>query len=160
MNAAATGDNRRQIETMTTESKLYTELNSLREEVRALKEQVAAYTARPITLTDHPHIVRIQGVRGGEPIVRDAYISVRAIVERTRLGETPEQILEAYEKLTLAQVYDALSYYHDHTDEIEGYIHANEEALKRVIKANKAETKRHKRRRLSRVKRGNGHATR
>jgi hypothetical protein len=38
---------------MAKNKELYAELNSLREEVRALKERVAVYTARPVTLTDH-----------------------------------------------------------------------------------------------------------
>jgi uncharacterized protein (DUF433 family) len=140
---------------------LYAELNSLREEVRALKEQVASYTARPPMPTDHPYIVRIRGMRGGEPIIRGAYISVRAIIERTRLGETPEQVLEAYEKLTLAQVYDALSYYHDHTDEIEGYIRENEEAGKETMKLSREflrRIKRNRKRRAARLGKARKHA--
>ena len=146
---------------MATESKLYTELNTLREEVRALKEQVAAYTACPPMPTDHPHIVRVEGVRGGEPIVDNAYISVRAIIERTRLGETPEQIIEAYERLTLAQVYDALSYFHDHPTEIEAYIRENEAALKRATKLSREITRQRKRRqRVARRKRTKSRASR
>ena len=130
---------------MAKKSEISKELNDLREEVRALKEQVATYTARPPVPTDHPHIVRIKGVRGGEPIVNGAYVSVRAIIERTRLGEMPEQILDAYENLTLAQVYDALSYYYDHTAEIEAYIKENEEALKEVIRISRHNDRQRKR---------------
>lgn len=137
-------------------SEISKELNSLREEVRALKEQLASYTAHPPMPTDHPHIVRIKGVRGGEPIVNGAYISVRAIVERTRLGETPQQILEAYEKLTLAQVYDALSYYYDHQAEIEAYIRENEDALKEVIRMSRASDRQRKRGRRARRSRRAG----
>jgi uncharacterized protein (DUF433 family)/uncharacterized protein YuzE len=78
---------------------------------------------------EHPRIVRIEGVRGGEPLVKGTGISVRTIVERTKLGDTPAQIADDYPTLTIAQVYDALSYYHEHTQEIEEYIRQNKEAL-------------------------------
>jgi len=61
--------------------------------------------------------------------VRGTGISVRTIVERIRLGETPEQIASTYPALTLAQVYVVLSYYYDHPQEIEAYISENEAAL-------------------------------
>jgi uncharacterized protein (DUF433 family) len=79
--------------------------------------------------TEHPYIVRIEGVCGGRPIIAGTRISVRTIVERVRLGDSPEQIVQTYPPLTLAQVYDALSYYHEHKSEIEAEIVANEEAL-------------------------------
>ena len=120
---------------MAKKTDLFSELNSLRAEMRALKEQVAAYTARPVTPTDHPYIVRIKGVQGGEPIVRDVGITVRGIVEMTRMGDAPQQIADAYEPyLSLAQVYDALSYYYDNKVEIEAYILQQREAMKDSIR--------------------------
>jgi uncharacterized protein (DUF433 family) len=65
----------------------------------------------------------------GEPTIQGSSITVRTIVERTRLGDTPEQIVEAYPVLTLAQIHAALGYYYDHPGEIEGYIQENREAL-------------------------------
>jgi uncharacterized protein (DUF433 family) len=44
------------------------------------------------------------------------------------MGETPEEILEKYPHLTLAQVYDALSYYYDHQEEIDRDMEADTEA--------------------------------
>jgi len=54
-----------------------------------------------------------------------------------------EQIVADYPPLTLTQVYDALSCYHEHKAEIESEIAANEEALAWVTKqsANLAEFK-------------------
>jgi len=84
--------------------------------------------------TEHPHIVRIDGVCGGRPIIAGTRISVRTIVERVSLGDSPEQIVENYPPLTLAQIYDALSYYHEHKSEIKAEMAANEEALAWVTK--------------------------
>ena len=65
--------------------------------------------------TEHPHIVRSEGVHGGPATVRGAGVSVQAIIEQTRLGRSPAQIIEDYDgALTPAQVYDALSYFYEH----------------------------------------------
>ena len=50
---------------------------------------------------------------------------VRAIVELWRLGVAPDEIPSHLPHLTLAQVFDALSYYADHQSEIHGYIEQN-----------------------------------
>lgn len=76
-----------------------------------------------------PHIIRKPGPRGGELIIRDTALSVRTIVQRVRAGESPEQIAGIFPMLTLAQIYAALSYYHEHAAEIERYICENETAL-------------------------------
>ena len=39
-----------------------------------------------------------------------------------RGGDTADEFVEAYPRLNLAQVYDALSYYYDHQHEIDGLI--------------------------------------
>jgi len=111
--------------------KVYGELDALKEELQGLKQMVrqAMASPRPGLRTEHPHIVRLEGIRGGEPVIKGTGISVRTIVERTRLGDRPEQIVEDYPYLTLAQVYDALSYYYEHPQEIEQYIAENEAAL-------------------------------
>lgn len=51
---------------------------------------------------------------------------VRAIVELWRLGITPEEIPGHFPHLTLAQAFDALSYYADHQAEIQEYIDRNQ----------------------------------
>jgi len=80
--------------------------------------------------TEHQHIVRSEGVHGGRPIIRGTGVSVQTIVEQTRLGRSPVQIVEDYEGvLTLAQLHDALSYFYEHQAEIEQDIARNRTAL-------------------------------
>ena len=96
---------------------------------RAVKETRAVYAVAspPIIETEHPHIIKVEGVRGGAPITRASYTSVHAIVEITyRLKQTPEEIVDSFNDLTLAQVFDALSYYYDHRQEIDDIIEAND----------------------------------
>jgi len=108
-----------------------TDLSDIKEMLRGMQEAMSQLTEKASlrAQTEHPHIIRIEGVCGGRPIIAGTRISVRTIVERMRLGDSPDQIAENYPPLTLAQVYDALSYYHEHKSEIDAEIAANEEAL-------------------------------
>lgn len=82
--------------------------------------------------TQHRYIVRDQSILGGEPIITGTRTPVRAIVENWRLGIAPEQIPDHLPHLTLAQVFDALSYFADHKQEILDYIERNRVADNRV----------------------------
>jgi uncharacterized protein (DUF433 family) len=50
---------------------------------------------------------------------------VRAIVEVYRLGVAVEEITNRLPHLTVAQVFDALSYYNDDRNEINTYVEPN-----------------------------------
>jgi uncharacterized protein (DUF433 family) len=72
------------------------------------------------------HITRNPNILSGEPIITGTRTSVRAIVGLWRLGTPPEEIAVTHlTHLTLAQVFDALSFYLDNSDEINTYIERN-----------------------------------
>lgn len=76
--------------------------------------------------TEHPHIVRAKDIYGGEPIVKGTRTPVRRIVEYFQLHNgSLEEVLLDLPHLSLAQIHDALSYYHDHPEEIEKYAELN-----------------------------------
>ena len=77
-------------------------------------------------IISHPHITRTPGVCEGRPVIRDTRIPVQTIVGYYKLGMTVDDILSGLPHLTAAQVFDALSYYHDHQAEIEADIAASE----------------------------------
>lgn len=77
------------------------------------------------TITEHPYIVQDNDILDGEPIIKGTRTPVRAIAEWWKFGASPDEILENLPYLTLSQIFDALSYYHDHSDEIERYIQEN-----------------------------------
>jgi uncharacterized protein (DUF433 family) len=57
---------------------------------------------------------------------------VRSVVTSVyRLGMTPEEMVEAWPSLTLAQIHDALSFDHDHRGMIDRAIRQNREAAVR-----------------------------
>jgi uncharacterized protein (DUF433 family) len=78
-----------------------------------------------ITTTLHPYVTMDEAVLGGEPAIKGSKTPVRAIVELWRLGIAPEEIPTHLPHLTLAQIFDALSYYADHQDQINHYIEIN-----------------------------------
>jgi uncharacterized protein (DUF433 family) len=87
---------------------------------------LASQEANMTTATEHRYVVRDDAILGGEPIVRDTRTPVRAVVELWRLGVSPEEISGHLAHLTLAQVFDALSYYADHQAEIQAYLDRNQ----------------------------------
>lgn len=77
------------------------------------------------TTTEHLYITSHDEILSGEPIVKGTRTPVRAVVELWRMGSAPEDICSHLPHLNLAQVFDALSYYSDHQDEINTYIERN-----------------------------------
>jgi uncharacterized protein (DUF433 family) len=69
--------------------------------------------------TEHPHVVRVEGVAGGQPVIAGTRISVAHLARLLKAGEQPADIIATYPHLSPAAVYDALSYYLDHRDEID-----------------------------------------
>lgn len=80
-----------------------------------LREQVA----------QHRYIVSDPEILEGEPVVERTRTPVRAVVEIWRQGVPPEAIPNRLPHLTLAQVFDALSYYSNHQTEINDCIESN-----------------------------------
>ena len=77
--------------------------------------------------TEHPHVVRLDGVCGGEPVIDGLRVTVRHVATLHRRGETILEIAEAL-GITEAQVFHALSYFSDHRDEILALIAEEEQA--------------------------------
>ncbi|MBI4455129.1 MAG: DUF433 domain-containing protein [Acidobacteria bacterium] len=77
------------------------------------------------TKTAYRYISRSNAVCGGQPIITGTRTPVKSIVGYYKLGLSVEEILEGLPHLTPAQVHEALSYYHDHQEEIERDIASN-----------------------------------
>jgi uncharacterized protein (DUF433 family) len=77
------------------------------------------------TATRHPYIVCTESILHGAPIVSGTRTPVRAIAELWKFGVAPEEITIRLPHLTLAQVFDALSYYQEHRDAIDADISRN-----------------------------------
>ncbi len=76
--------------------------------------------------TSYPHIVKVEGVCGGEAIIEGTRIAVWHIVGYYyRAGMSVGEILAEWDYVTPAQVFSALAYYHDHGEEIDVVRHQN-----------------------------------
>lgn len=120
---------------MTGSQELTFTIEALRESISQLDKRLAQVEARaPGKIrTEHPHIVRVQGVCGGRPVIEGTRISVKTIVGWARMGMTPSEIVIEYPFISLAQVADALAYYERHSEEIEAEFAEEQRLLEREI---------------------------
>jgi uncharacterized protein (DUF433 family) len=77
------------------------------------------------TTVVHPYIASDPDVLDGEPVIEGTKTPVRAIVELWRIGILPGEIPMHLPHIALAQVFDALSYYTEHQEEVNRYIEIN-----------------------------------
>lgn len=84
---------------------------------------------RPVPLTELDNgVLRVSGTR----------IPLELVVEGYRAGQTPEQIVKAFDTLRLADVYTLVGYYLNHKDQVEQYLREQDEeaeALRKKIEA-------------------------
>ena len=76
----------------------------------------------------YPHIVKEPGYCGGKAAIDHTRVRVNNVAWLAKRGLTPQQVLEHYPDLTLAQVHAALAYYYDNRDEIEAELAAEDQA--------------------------------
>ena len=77
----------------------------------------------------HPHIISHKDYCGGSPVIKGTKFTVRSVVNYVlKQGISPEELVKEFHHLSLAQVYDALSYYYDNEEEIERELLRNTEA--------------------------------
>jgi uncharacterized protein (DUF433 family) len=73
------------------------------------------------------HIVSTPDTCGGKPRIAGSRIRVKdVVVWHHRQGMTPSEIVSKWPHLTLASVYAALAYYHDHREEMNAELAADE----------------------------------
>ena len=83
------------------------------------------------------HIEITPGICGGKPRIAGHRIKVQDIVIwHERMGMSPDEIIYHHPTISLADVYAALTYYHDHQQEIRQQIEGGE-AFARKLQGNK-----------------------
>lgn len=102
-------------------------LSFLESQLHQLRDLVSTQLAPKTgeTSTSHRYITQVDTILSGESIIVGTRTPVRAVVEHWKFGAAPEEIVRKLPHLRLAQVFDALSYYDDHRDEIEQAIARN-----------------------------------
>ncbi len=69
--------------------------------------------------TKHLYIEKNKSVYEGKAVIKGTRVPVASIVNHYRSGMNIDEILDGYPNITPAQLFDALSYYFDHKDEID-----------------------------------------
>jgi len=77
-------------------------------------------------------ITRDDDVLGGEPRIDETRVGVRHVAARViDSGQSPASVADQLD-LSLAEVYESLSYYYDHVEEMRDLERENEDAFERV----------------------------
>lgn len=73
------------------------------------------------------------GICGGKPRIAGHRIRVQdVVIWHERMGLSPDEIVSQYPSITLADVYAALAYYHDHLEEIRQQIWEGEDSAREL----------------------------
>jgi uncharacterized protein (DUF433 family) len=74
----------------------------------------------------HPYVEVIDSRSGPRPVIKGTRVGVDVVVGYSQAGYSPSEIAETIlPHLTLAQIYDALSYYEDHRAQVDQSLQAN-----------------------------------
>jgi uncharacterized protein (DUF433 family) len=119
--------------TVTLSETTYQWLQRKAEESARTPDQVADELLRRQLVPEHAYIEVVEKITGSQAMIKSTRVPVSIIIGYLRMGETPKSLVDnILPHLTLAQVYDALSYYHDHQDEIEQEMIENTEEYGRT----------------------------
>lgn len=119
--------------TVTLSKMTYQWLQRKAQESDRTPDQVADELLRQQLAPKHAYIEVVQKIAGPQAVIKGTRVPVSVIVGYLGIGETPESLTERIlPHLSLAQVFDVLSYYHDHRDEIEQEMRENTEEYGRA----------------------------
>jgi uncharacterized protein (DUF433 family) len=83
------------------------------------------------------HITITPDTCGGKPRIAGSRIRVQDIVTwHEQMGLSPDEIASQYPTLTLADIYAALAYYHDHFDRIRQDLVDSAQAVEKLRQTN------------------------
>lgn len=78
------------------------------------------------------HVDVTPGVCGGRPRIAGHRIRVQDVVLWTEQGQSADEIVADFPQLSLADVFSALAYYHDHREAIDRDIREDDEFIQAV----------------------------
>jgi uncharacterized protein (DUF433 family) len=82
----------------------------------------------------HPYIVSSEKRCGGSPIIAGTKFPVRSVVFYIlKQGITPEELVKEFTHLNLSQIYDALSYYYEHKEQIDKELSVCESSIREQV---------------------------
>ena len=76
--------------------------------------------------------VRFTKTNAGVLRIGNTRVSLDSVIIAFNQGATPEQILQSYDTLTLAEIYAVISYYLQNREEVDAYLDEREERRKEL----------------------------
>jgi len=67
----------------------------------------------------HPYVTTKKEIGNGKPIIKGTRTRIANIVAYYKLGFSPEELKREFPHLSLSEIYDTLSYYHENSDQID-----------------------------------------
>lgn len=89
-------------------------------------------SASAANLATDSHIEITPGKCGGKPCIAGHRIRVQDIVLWTEKGRSADEIVADFPQLSLADIYAALAYYHDHREQIDAQMEAGEKLVEEM----------------------------
>ena len=90
----------------------------------------------PLNIVTDPNPLRVD--EGGAVRVGNCRVLFELVVSEFQRGQTPEQIVQSFDTLQLADVYGAIAFYLRHRPEIEEWLRENDaqaQAIRKTIEA-------------------------
>jgi uncharacterized protein (DUF433 family) len=73
--------------------------------------------------TEHPHIIKIHGsAMIWQPVIKRKNFKVWILARMFKDGKKVEEIISNWPQLKPSEIFDALSYYYDHKEELDKFI--------------------------------------
>ena len=113
--------------TITLSDRTFKLLTERAEQTKRSLNEIAEEALEQFLLPPHPYIEKAKMTSGWRPVIKGTRIPVSIIVGYLRIGLTPEKLAsEVISHVSLAALFDALSYYHDHKAEIDAEVAENQ----------------------------------
>ncbi|MCI0714525.1 MAG: DUF433 domain-containing protein [Chloroflexi bacterium] len=70
----------------------------------------------------------------GAALIANTRVRLETIIAAFYRGDSPEQIVDSFDVLSLADVYAVIAYYLNHREEVDAYIREQDEAAEQVYR--------------------------
>lgn len=85
-----------------------------------------------MTLKLTPESVPLRVNQDGVVLVGETRVRLEVVIAAFHQGDSPEQIVDNFDVLTLAEVYSVIAYYLHHRQEVDEYLHQQAQLAKEV----------------------------
>lgn len=92
-----------------------------------------------MTLNNPAETAPLRASLGGTIYIGETRVTLETVIAAFHQGDSPEQIVDSYDVLKLADVYAVIAYYLYHREEVDAYIRESQTEAERVRQKIQAE---------------------